>query len=606
MKKITLLLLCGILVTTTYQQESLPAPKPTQICTSGQYGILDERTKKITCHDCPPGMASCKRYKANARIIPEICEAFTTNTNAFFKDHQTCRPCHTHCQECKGLELSQCHSLNQDYFYNRKTKKIEKKPIGCFRVNKEGRCRLSCQDGFRKDDIQNAGKPNESFTCKPCQVPNCLECVHKSTFLGLDFELCTKCEDDSFGAHGRCVKSIEHCAKYSSENRCVRCNSGYQLKRDDKGPGGSACIKNLDKNCMLYNEEDNECGFCGRGTAKELEGPNKGKCVSCNSLFEGCSLCVVRPQKGKKDQAKTGSVERECFDCVSGFWFNPKTQKCEHIEDEFCDFTDKDGKSCITCLSGFMISNEGKCIKGILEGCDVYAKNDKLHCALCEVGWFQTPEKKCQKCHESCYACGGPKAEDCYTCPITKYRLLTHNPEPTGGRASIFGRFRRLTRGQCVDKCPKVDGVDTTPEDMNGHCLVVKKEENKKNEKKQVVRSHERYEFGSKIVDISEPHAFVKLIREFDTKLIRYALIDLRAAQLLAPRLRQHLEKRCSYRGWLKERLSAERETYFECVCVEDGIGRNCEFSKGLYEAANRYVAKVLNSVRKLKKKEAN
>lgn len=55
-------------------------------------------------------------------------------------------------------------------------------------------------------------------------------------------------------------------------------------------------------------------------------------------------------------------------------------------------------------------------------------------------------------------------------------------------------------------------------------------------------------------------------------------------------------DRSCAFKGKMIEKLSEERETYFECNCPE-AYGPFCEVSEGLYRSTNKFVGEVLKEL---------
>jgi hypothetical protein len=62
--------------------------------------------------------------------------------------------------------------------------------------------------------------------------------------------------------------------------------------------------------------------------------------------------------------------------------------------------------------------------------------------------------------------------------------------------------------------------------------------------------------------------------------------------------LKLNYDQQCSFLGNMRENLSVEKETYFECDCADKGYGTTCQFRGELYGSVNKFVAQMLKDVK--------
>lgn len=56
--------------------------------------------------------------------------------------------------------------------------------------------------------------------------------------------------------------------------------------------------------------------------------------------------------------------------------------------------------------------------------------------------------------------------------------------------------------------------------------------------------------------------------------------------------------KICTFLGKIKENLSVEKETFFECDCASYGYGTRCQYREEHYNAINLFITQMLKDVR--------
>ena len=162
--------------------------------------------------------------------------------------------------ECpKNFEISHCKNLNKiekkciDCYKNYYLNDYKTQCLTCSQLNEgcsicnqtNGEC-IDCLDGFQKNESKCILQSNENKTSEP-----------------------------------KCSEIDNNCETCSKSGYCKKCKEGYYLSGIDKK---SKCIK-----CLSTCEECNSLNKCTK--CKKDFILNKGSCVSCFSINEGCKEC---------------------------------------------------------------------------------------------------------------------------------------------------------------------------------------------------------------------------------------------------------------------------------------------------------------------------
>ena len=144
-----------------------------------------------------------------------------------------------------------------------------------------------------------------------------------------------------------------------------------------------------------------------------------------------------------------------------------------------------------------------------------------------------------------------------------------------------------LNKLRCVPKCPKKDSTGKYflyQNDLTGECMKTKEQD---------PFHKEKYLFPRSLGDLTSKSILFDTI-QFTRKSVEYLMRD---REELASQQSHSGDKDCYFKGKVKERLSVEKETYFECDCEEGFFGSRCQISKGLYEKANIFIKDILKDV---------
>lgn len=95
----------------------------------------------------------------------------------------------------------------------------------------------------------------------------------------------------------------------------------------------------------------------------------------------------------------------------------------------------------------------------------------------------------------------------------------------------------------------------------------------------------------------------------FQSQFLEYRLTDLSKRSTWATKLEAKNETvpysgQCGYSGTLVERLSLERSYYFECECIPQFLGENCDVHKRLFENVQAYMFGLIHDMESLKEAE--
>eukprot|EP00434_Breviolum_minutum_P031254 symbB.v1.2.027636.t1/scaffold2848.1/size68951/1 len=258
---------------------SIPAPQtlPCKRC-EPHFGLMEDGTcqkcQGLQCLDCagPKNCTSCE-------------QGFALVQNA--STGGSCQPCSLACLSCDADACIHC----QEGFVVKKGKCAECAPH-CLRCDANGpeACdELGCEPGYRVEKTSSWSLPgiySISYTCKPCQVPECQVCTK-------DKMICEECGKD-FGVTvaGHCAQCGLGCATCRTAGSCMECREGFVLDLEQE-----TCLACADRclNCTSSGPSRCDAHGCNKGwtaikaTWKEV--PNSYVCRPCSD--PDCLVCDV-------------------------------------------------------------------------------------------------------------------------------------------------------------------------------------------------------------------------------------------------------------------------------------------------------------------------
>jgi hypothetical protein len=264
------------------------------------------------------------------------------------------------CKQCKGdyskLEDNTCKKIENCKTYDDTDLALCKECNEGYKLSEDKNYCPTAINNCKKYGIDYCQECNDNYetydhgeTCEYTRLPNCInqvnnECQQCETYYVIKEKKCVEC-DNTEGKS--CGVTIENCQKYKLKEEtktveCTACSSGFTLKYglciNDKAANGNTISSTID-NCVYYSTE-NKCGKCTSGY--ELI---NDKCYACPAPYnEGngvtCSLphlnCLIHDNSGN------------CIACSTGYQFTRNHQYC--IEEGTNDPT-KNNNSCVLNLN---------------------------------------------------------------------------------------------------------------------------------------------------------------------------------------------------------------------------------------------------------------
>ena len=228
--------------------------------------------------------------------------------------------------------------------------------------------------------------------------------------------------------------------------------------------------------------------------------------------------------------------------------------------------------------------DKGKCVKTPTENCDI--STNVGNCDRCLHGFFlDKTNNKCIKCHSTCLECDGSGEADCTSCPVDRFSQIVD--DKSFSKKGSLHRMVMFNKRKCVEKCEPINGFSSKPNPFTQVC-------EKTDQKYSVTKG---YEFFHSYFLFNTGNFMMMDVNRFKGKVQQYVSEDLKEAKELQKSEKTDYSPECGFRGHVKERLSAEKETFFECRCRSDTYGARCEFNKGLYNAVNKFIGEIIIQV---------
>lgn len=546
-------------------------------CQTGEISTYNKNSNSMECRKCPEGCSLCGFNHGKVYCLGCL-------TDFFYKEGE-CRRCAQECQFCGGEGLEKCEELKPGYFYNSSLRRADKCSEGCGRCISQNEC-LECNSGFMSKSTGKKVGKREIVECSRCKDPKCLSCRKTPVVLYLSLEICEKCQEGNhyFLPKRKCVSCQENCLECRGlRSRCIRCKSGYFLNTKSR-----QCEKYPVENCKEYDSQDQICLSCEPYYALDSEGKS---CIPCLEITKGCSTCQLEYNKSEDRNSAVSEKYRGkyfCSSCANGYRRNLNTGGCEEQDDKcLIDGMMADEKGCSECVPGYYFNKDSKKCEQIPEnlkqrGCQQYNSQDLKDCMWCEMGYF-LKDQTCQKCHSSCSQCEGPRANQCLECPITKlmYKLENKNSKNFFIISDLY---------QCVDSCSDLN---------NEYFKFVKSPTGRMCFKEK--RSNEPHEEEYWFYRVEEKErtfsGLMKELRTFVRKYRKYVDEDKEKNKNQQMEKLSNYDRVCWFKGKLVEKLSEEKETTYECKCIEGNYGSLCMVSEGLYTKSNKFLKKTLKDV---------
>ena len=545
-------------------------------CNSGQLLTFDNTTNISRCENCPQKCAQC--IKIGSKMTCTHCEK-----SHYMTDTKECLPCTEHCEECTGPGLDRCFSIPTGSYFNRISRSIFLCPEGCSTCDHEGNC-MACLAEHRTEPIldekglQKKKYNNGLVKCTRCHHNGCLIC-EKVT----EVEVCNHCLP-GFGNHpylricSPCPSGCLTCG--SSSTLCSFCKEGLQINQN------ADCVKIQDPNCGSFDVNNQRCIWCQKGWM--VDPSDRSRCTSCSVIDPLCSSCVLlAPLEKRLDSQSKGM---KCWACLAGFNPDPLTGKCKACS-ENCFSCSSNGK-CYTCKVGYHLSKDRQsCEINSIEHCE--KMHESGECISCESGYFldvsKTGISRCGKCNDNCMTCADGTKTGCVKCAISKLALkedLAVNLNP----------YIYQSTHECVDTCPSLSakGKPLQIDEFNRLCVY-----NNEEEKPQPPKKQGKYEFRRRVNEKGKESLLLDSV-EFVMTLNRYTQMNQVEAHTWAashPEESRQLSPQCNYRGRISERLSFDRETYFECLCNKGFHGLTCLIEEELYNVMEAFLSTFIKDL---------
>jgi len=192
-------------------------------------------------------------------------------------------------------------------------------------------------------------KAYQCTSCPPGKYSNddrteCLDCPEDTYGPNPGLGECIPCETGKFQpekGQTSCIDCFEFCSKCTQSNdNCLACidNPGIKLE-------GNSCVCRTNDHYYSYiHNENTQCAPC-HPLCSSCYGPLQNECHTCSRLM------------------KATFVDIDTCDCLSGFYYEPLTRKCEGPNILFAECVDPSNSDCETCLDSFSIEGiEDLCV----------------------------------------------------------------------------------------------------------------------------------------------------------------------------------------------------------------------------------------------------
>lgn len=543
-------------------------------CPTYSTPVYDQSTKSTRCERCPVYCSLCHWNEETKATECSACK-----DQAFRNEDGTCGYCVKGCDECTGPLVKDCSTISGGFYYDSRSNELKQCKEGCTSCDHHGNC-FGCASTYRK--INKLDSTGNLISIEDTIAVDCVKC--KSEF-------CNECEVDQFGTEV-CISCISEYGVNVQTNRCAPCpvgclachgnsqicnfcKEGYQ-----KALFSPDCKEINIKNCGSEEIESKKCIWCQPGFIQNPKDAGE-TCVSCDQADPFCSSCREKTKR-ERTLAKD-DVDIVCTSCPPRFSFNEETKKCEKCLPHCGQCTTP--KECFTCDPGYQLDRHYNCKKVEVPNCD--KPHGRKGCATCRAHYYLDSKDKsqCKKCHVSCLTCDGPEEDDCTSCSVDRYAFKSESDSPF---ADFF--FFSKTK-KCVHKCPKDHkGKSYTEHDLTRECVEMKDQEIKALTKYtfQIAEDPKTWEsiYLSTVGFLQDFKKYVKQSKE--------------TAHQWAKKHRHKTSKysdTCNYRGFLVERVSAIRETYYHCECNVNDHGANCEVDNDLFKAVQTFALKTAKDV---------
>lgn len=533
-------------------------------CDYGETEKYDPVTKSQLCVPCGTGCSFCQVF--GDEVTCSLCR-YSKLHGYFMTNNRQCNLCAKGCKECSGESPEQCSTTASGYYFDPATKSILKCKEGCATCDSIGNC-LACAPGNLATLISSKGETT-NYSCNKCADTNCDSCLRIDAGIFMSYQSCSSCKRGYGMNGGLCQKCPENC-QICKAGVCLVCSYGYSSPEENK----TQCNKIQTDNCEDFDHTTNKCNSCRYGYFLD----KNGICSNCSLLDSACNFC--RKPLDNELAKNTGVSEfyrsfGRCLTCSYGYNVNESNGTCVKNA-EHCLIVSSDGV-CIECSHGFYPSGK-LCTKITEPSCIVQDSNG---CTLCNAGYY-SKSGKCNKCDSSCLTCSGPSANECISCSIFKYKTQTKAKQ-----TSDFWTLLQNTR--CLDECPTEEEFKYQVSDATRECIVTKEKQVSQHKDIEFTHSEDQNKNGYTI--LFDAMNFVKTYNHY---------IEQEQMEIMKNNKTMKdngLDDFCSRRGKLRERLSAERETFYECICDDGTFGTSCEISSKLYHAANKFSHQLLQEV---------
>ncbi|CAD2216462.1 Gal/GalNAc lectin Igl2 [Angomonas deanei] len=205
--------------------------------------------------------------------------------------------------------------------------------------------------------------------CFTCDIDKCEQCS--------DTNKCVMCQTGfQVSTSSKCVTRMANCDKINDNGQCEGCSNGFSLVNG----GCVQCAVDKCKKC----DKVNHCSECDSGLTPidgtcitgvdGCETYKNGVCVKCKDMFTLYGSVCIPCDTNSCEQCEVANV---CVKCKSSYDFATDLKTCVLCNIEFCESCTKDGK-CYSCKAGYGVS-EGKCVKCMLENC-ILCSTDAQKC----------------------------------------------------------------------------------------------------------------------------------------------------------------------------------------------------------------------------------
>ena len=379
---------------------------------------------------------------------------------------------------CRKSSFGICTECDTGFFLDKTDDlcKNETLELNYCKISLDGKICSECVDGYF---LSEDGFCSRSQNCAKINNSNCIECsegyfltkygnictteVHCMS-ADIDFGFCEVCEESFYieVESGKCFSNQED-EKYKfcsnvSLGKCMSCENGYQLGKDNKCVSSPNCLESENGICVICEEGyhlglDNIC----INVEKCIYTNILGECIECEKYyyFDTYENKCFPAINQYKDCKKAYSPNKYCERCKDDFYLSSEDKMCysNNEEGEFYKCAFSNGITCIDCIYGYSLGiKDNKCSK--IENCAI-SEN----------------ENKCIECDE--YMCLDVKKQICienYNAPENEEQKIYFNCNKTneeGTECEICNDYTELINGICVDKVECV-------EEKDGECVKCK------------------------------------------------------------------------------------------------------------------------------------